>query len=130
MADEGLKLDPYNADLYDLKSNACLFLSDFKCAVDALETMYATDSTKADTLFFTKISAAAAEGEKPDTARLLKWSQAGVKKYPDNPTLLGYLNRAYSMSGPVDSVISVTNRIIAKDTTEPVCGGPGGGQGA
>jgi tetratricopeptide (TPR) repeat protein len=117
VADAGLKIDPYNADLYDLKSNACLFLSNFKCAVDALETMYATDSTKADTLFFTKISAAAAEGEKPDTARLLKWSQAGVKKYPDNPTLLGYLNRAYAMAGPVDSVVSVTNRIIAKDTT-------------
>jgi tetratricopeptide (TPR) repeat protein len=118
VADEGLKLDPYNADLYDLKSNACLFLSDFKCAVDALETMYATDSTKADTLFYTKISAAASEGEKPDTVRLLKWAQAGTRKYPDNPTLLGYLNRAYSLAGPVDSVISVTNRIIAKDTTE------------
>ena len=117
VADEGLKIDPYNADLYDLKSNACLFLSNFKCAVDALETMYATDSTKADTLFFTKISAAAAEGEKPDTARLLKWSQIGVRKYPDNPTLLGYLNRAYSMTGQVDSVVSVTTRIIAKDTT-------------
>src|SRR5688572_178409 len=117
VADEGLKLDPYNADLYDLKSNACLFLSDFKCAVDALETMYATDSTKADTLFFTKISAAAAEGENPDKVRLLKWSQIGVRKYPNNPTLLGYLNKAYSLSGPVDSVISVTNRIIAKDTT-------------
>jgi tetratricopeptide (TPR) repeat protein len=120
VADEGLKIDPYNADLYDLKSNACLFLSNFKCAVDALETMYATDSTKADTLFFTKISAAAAEGEKPDTARLLKWAQAGVKKYPDNPTLLGYLNRAYAMAGPVDSVVSVTNRVIAKDTTAVV----------
>ena len=120
VADEGLKIDPYNADLYDLKSNACLFLSDFKCAVDALETMYATDSTKADTLFVTKISAAAAEGEKPDTAKLLKWSQAGVKKYPDNPTLLGYLNRAYAMTGPVDSVVSVTNRIIAKDSTAVV----------
>jgi tetratricopeptide (TPR) repeat protein len=120
VADEGLKLDPYNPDLYDLKSNACLFLSDFKCAVDALETMYATDSTKADTLFFTKISAAAAEGEKPDTARLLKWTQIGVRKYPDNMTLLGYLNRAYSLSGPVDSVVAVTNRIIAKDTTAVV----------
>jgi tetratricopeptide (TPR) repeat protein len=120
VADEGLKIDPYNADLYDLKSNACLFLSNFKCAVDALETMYATDSTKADTLFFTKISAAAAEGEKPDTAKLLKWSQAGVKKYPDNPTLLGYLNRAYAMTGPVDSVVAVTNRIIAKDSTAVV----------
>jgi tetratricopeptide (TPR) repeat protein len=120
VADEGLKIDPYNADLYDLKSNACLFLSNFKCAVDALETMYATDSTKADTLFFTKISAAAAEGEKPDTTRLLKWAQLGVKKYPDNPTLLGYLNKAYTLSGQTDSVIAVTNRLMAKDTTDVV----------
>jgi predicted Zn-dependent protease len=116
VADEGLKIDPYNADLYDLKSNACLFLSNFKCAVDALETMYATDSTKADTLFFTKIAAAAAEGEKPDTARLLKWTQIGVKKFPDNPTLLGYLNRAYTMTGQVDSAVATTNRLMAKDT--------------
>ncbi len=118
IADSGLKLDPYNADLYDLKSNACLFLGDFKCAVDALETMYATDSTKADTLFFTKISAAASEGENPDKVRLLKWSQIGVRKYPNNPTLLGYLNKGYMMNGQTDSVVSVTNRIIAKDTTE------------
>jgi tetratricopeptide (TPR) repeat protein len=117
VADEGLKIDPYNADLYDLKSNACLFLSDFKCAVDALETMYATDSTKADTLFFTKISAAAAEGEKPDTVRLLKWAQKGGQKYPDNPTIGGYLLRAYALSCQTDSVVSVTQRVIQKDTT-------------
>src|SRR4029078_3140753 len=84
VADEGLKLDPYNADLYDLKSNPCLFLSDLKCAVDALETLYATDSTKADTLFFTKISAAVAEPAVPDTVRLLKWSQVATRKYPNN----------------------------------------------
>lgn len=116
VADEGLRLDPYNADLYDLKSNACLFLSDFKCAVDALETMYATDSTKADTLFFTKISVAAQEGG--DVTRLLKWSQIGARKYPNNSTLLGYLNKAYALAGPADSVIAVASRIIAKDTTE------------
>jgi tetratricopeptide (TPR) repeat protein len=148
VADEGLKLDPYNADLYDLKSNACLFLSDFKCAVDALETLYQTDSTKADTLFFTKIAAAAAEPAVPDTvrllkgartqadsqkvraeaaaggvadtARLLKWTQIGVRKYPDNRTLLGYLDRAYTLTGQTDSVVAVTNRIMAKDTTAVV----------
>ena len=32
---EGLKLDPNNWDLYDLKSNACLFQSDFPCAIDS-----------------------------------------------------------------------------------------------
>jgi tetratricopeptide (TPR) repeat protein len=148
VADEGLKLDPYNADLYDLKSNACLFLSDFKCAVDALETLYQTDSTKADTLFFTKIAAAAAEPNVPDTAKLLKgartsadsqqvrasaaaggiadtarlrkWAQIGVRKYPDNPTLLGYLNKAYTLTGQTDSVVAITNRLMAKDTTAVV----------
>ena len=120
VADEGLKLDPYNADLYDLKSNACLFLSDFKCAVEALETLYATDSTKADTLFFTKIAAAASEGEQPDTAALLKWTQIGTRKYPDNPTLLSYLNRAYTLAGQTDSVVAVTNRLMAMDTTDVV----------
>ena len=148
VANEGLKIDPYNADLYDLKSNACLFLSDFKCAVDALETLYATDSTKADTLFFTKIAAAAGEPAVPDTVkqlqaartladsqkvrtdaaaggvadtvRLLKWAQVGVRKYPDNPTLLGYLNKAYTLTHQTDSVIAVTNRIMAKDTTDVV----------
>jgi tetratricopeptide (TPR) repeat protein len=116
VADEGLKIDPNNADLYDLKSNACLFLGDFKCAVDALETMYATDSTKADTLFFSKISVAAQEGK--DAHRLVKWAQIGNRKYPNNPTLLRYLNTGYAMSGQTDSLIAVANRIIAKDTTE------------
>jgi tetratricopeptide (TPR) repeat protein len=116
VADEGLKLDPNNADLYDLKSNACLFLGDFKCAVDALETMYATDSTKADTLFFSKISVAAQEGK--DAQRLVKWAQIGNRKYPNNPTLLRYLSSGYAMTGQTDSLIAVANRIIAKDTTE------------
>jgi len=31
---------------------------------------------------------------------------------------LGYLNKGYMMNGQTDSVVSVTNRIIAKDTTE------------
>ena len=66
VADEGLKIDPNNAELYDLKSNACLFQSDFKCAVDALDQAYAVDSTKADTHASTKMGrgapAAAAAG--------------------------------------------------------------------
>jgi tetratricopeptide (TPR) repeat protein len=116
VADEGLQLDPNNADLHDLKSNACLFLSDFKCAVDELQTMYSIDSTKADTLFFSKISVAAQEGK--DAPRLVKWSQIGLRKYPNNATLLRYLNTGYAMSGQTDSMIATTNKIIAKDTTE------------
>jgi tetratricopeptide (TPR) repeat protein len=120
VAEEGLKIDPYNPELYDLRANACLFLNDFACAITALERKYATDSTKADTLFFVKMSAAATGGEVVDTARLLQWAQAGARKYPDNLTILGYLNQAYAMTGQIDSTVGVTRRIIAKDTTAVV----------
>ena len=46
--------------------------------------------------------------------------RSGVRKYPDNPTLLGYLNKAYTLTGQTDSVVAVTNRIMAKDTTDVV----------
>ena len=115
VAEEGLKIDPYNPELYDLKANACLFLTDFACALGALEKMYAIDSTKADTLFFTKMTAAAVEAA--DTARLLQWAQIGSRKYPGNLELLNYLNQAYVMTKQLDSSSAVTHRILTKDTT-------------
>ena len=110
IADSGIRNDPYNSDFYDLKSNACLFLSDFKCAIDALEQGYAIDSTKADTLFFTKITVAAQQ--QPDTARLLKWAKIANKKYPTNITLLQSLGKAYSLSGQLDSSAAVAQRLV------------------
>lgn len=115
VADEGLKRDPYNWSLYDLKSNACLFLSNFKCAVDALEAAYQVDSTRADSLFYRKISVAAAQ--QPDTVRLGKWATKGIVKYPDNVELLGYANQYYALTGKADSTVAVTRKLITLDTT-------------
>ena len=116
VADEGLALDPTNADLWDLKSNACLFSGDYKCAVDALEQVFGNDSTKADSSFYTKITVAA--GAQPDTVRLLKWAQRGAKKYPTNVPLLEQLMKAYGLSGQPDSVVAVANRILKEDPND------------
>ena len=116
VADEGLKIDPNNWELYDLKSNACLFQSDFKCAIDALAQAYAVDSTRADSSFYKKIAVAAAQ--QPDTARLLEWSQRGLKKYPDNVELLGYAEQAYLLTGQTDSVVAIAKRLLAADPTQ------------
>ena len=116
VADEGLKIDPNNWELYDLKSNACLFQSDFKCAIDALAQAYAVDSTRADSSFYKKIAVAAAQ--QPDTARLLQWSQRGLKKYPDNVELLGYAEQAYLLTGQTDSVVAIAKRLMAADPTQ------------
>ncbi|HJS48037.1 MAG TPA: hypothetical protein VJ773_08650 [Gemmatimonadales bacterium] len=114
VAEEGLALDPANPDLYDLKSNACIFLGDYACAVDALEQVIVNDPTKADTLFYVKITATAAA--KPDTARLLRWAQEGVQKYPDNASLLNQVTTAYTLAGQWDSVVSAGGRLMQRDT--------------
>jgi tetratricopeptide (TPR) repeat protein len=144
VADEGLQLDPANADLWDLKSSACLFQDTpqkNKCAVEALEQVFALDSTKADTTFFTKITFAASRpvridtlhipgdsaGTKPahdsivgvpDNERFVKWSRMGVAKYPNNGILIGQLAQAYSVAGPLDSAVSVTRRLMAVDSSD------------
>jgi tetratricopeptide (TPR) repeat protein len=64
VADEGIKLDPANADFWDLKFSACISQGKpekNKCAIEALEQVYALDSTKADTTFFTKMSFATSQ---------------------------------------------------------------------
>lgn len=116
VAEEGLEIDPQNADLWDLKSNACLYAEDYACAIDALEMAFSVDSTKADTTFFQKITFATSR--QPDTTRFLRWSKAGVQKYPDNPIMLEQLIQAYGYAGPVDSVVAVTRRLVAINNTD------------
>ncbi len=128
VADEGLALDPSNWDLYDLKSNACLFAAKYNCAVEALAKAYETDSTRADTLFFAKISAAAEQrladtlpvATSADTATYVRWAQTASHRYPTNLTLLQNLNKAYSYSGQVDSSLAVTRRLMAVDSNNVV----------
>lgn len=116
VAEEGLEIDPQNADLWDLKSNACLYAEDYACAIDALEMAFSVDSTKADTTFFQKITFAASR--QPDTTRFLRWSRAGVAKYPNDPIMLEQLIQAYGYAGPVDSVVAVTQRLVAINNSD------------
>ncbi|MEO8226089.1 MAG: hypothetical protein ABI637_01600 [Gemmatimonadota bacterium] len=125
VADEGLRLDSTNWDLRDLKSNACLFAAKYKCAVDVLAEAYQMDPTRADTLFFAKIGAAAEQrladtlppATSADTATYVKWAMTASQRYPNNITLLQNLNKAYSYSGKVDSSVAVTKRLLAADST-------------
>lgn len=149
VADEGLQIDAANADLYDLKSSACLFQDTpekTRCAIEALEKVHELDPTKADTTYFTKITFAASRpslvvrgrvdslgkvvstgtsgGARDttmavvDSVRFLKWAQKGHEKYPENAVLLGQLAEAYSRAGPVDSAVSVTKQLMAKDSSD------------
>jgi hypothetical protein len=109
-------MDSTNSEWWDLKSNACLYLEDFDCAVDALEQVFAVDSARADSAFYNKISVAASQ--QPDTARLLRWARRGAAKYPQSPTALDHLVTAYSYAGPSDSTVAAVHRLMALDSTD------------
>ena len=115
VAKEGLRLDPSNADLWDLLSNAYATAGDYGQAIQSLEHVYLEAPDRADSTFFLKVTVFAAV--QPDTAALLKWARLGVDKYPDNSTLLGQLVTAYSLAGPTDSLVAVTSRLMVLDTT-------------
>lgn len=125
VADEGLALDPSNWDLYDLKSNACLFASNFKCAVEVLEQAYAVDSSRADTLFFAKIGASAEQrladtlprATAADTASYVKWAGIGYARYPNNLVILQNRVKSFTYTGQVDSSVSATKALLKVDST-------------
>ncbi len=118
VAKEGLRLDPTNADLWDLLSNAYATGGDYGQAIEALEHVYTEAPDRADSTYFLKVTVFAAV--QPDTAALLKWSRIGVDKYPNNPTLLGQLVMAYSLAGPTDSLVAVTSRLMVLDPAAAV----------
>lgn len=144
VADEGIALDPVNADMWDLKFGACIAQErpeKNRCAVEALEHVFELDSTKADTTFFTKITYAASRsvridtvklradstGTRPardsvvsviDTARFLKWSQRAVAKYPNNGILIGQKCQAFSVAQQVDSAVVCVKQLMTVDSSD------------
>lgn len=120
VADEGLKLDPTNPDLWDLKSTACLVQGTpekNKCALEALEQVYALDSTKADTLFYQKILFVASQ-DSTQPQPYVKWARAATTKYDQNAYFLGELVRAYGYAGDVDNLVATTRRLVAVDKSD------------
>ncbi len=115
IADEGLSRDPYNPDLYDLKANAHAVAGEFPEALAALAAIYDIDSTAVDSTYFLKVTVFADAAA--DSVALMHWAEVGVRKYPENITLLEQLAGAYVMAGELDSAIVATARLNELDPT-------------
>ncbi len=128
VADSGLKIDPANADLLDLKSNACAFLSDFKCAMEAINQRWQLDSVRSDTLFLAKAVAFSEQRladtmprpTKQDTLDYISWVRRSAAKSPNNPQVLASLVRAYGFAGQPDSALAITRKLMAVDSTNVI----------
>ena len=115
-------LDPANADLWDLRASACLFQEDkrekVRCALESIDQVYALDTAKADTLFITKAIYAATRDSAPDTTRLVRWTTLGMKKYPTNSAILAGRVTAFAWTGPIDSLVAATQKLMSVDSTD------------
>ena len=122
VANEGIALDSLNADMWDLRAGACLFQEDkpekVRCALESIDQVYALDSTKADTFFVTKAIYAATRDSAPDTTRLAKWTELGLRKYPTNGPILAGRITLFSWTGPLDSLVGATRNLMAVDSSD------------
>lgn len=121
VADRGIALDSLDMTMWDLRSSACVFQQKYNCAVQSLEQMLSIDSTRADSnfLFRLAVTAGSAASDSADLrAKFLHWSQVGAAKYPTNTNLVGQLLQAYKAAGMTDSVLKVTDRVLALDSTD------------
>lgn len=83
LADEWLARQPGDLEFVQLRTRACFEGERWGCAVESLGEQYRLDSALArDSVFYRQIlSAAQAAG---DTQAMLRWSQAGIERYPNN----------------------------------------------
>ncbi len=118
VADEGLKLDPGNIDVVELRANARAFRENYSGALDDLEHIVELDSTRGDSTFYVKYLVFASQ--KPDTARLVRWAARALGKFPENLTLIKQSVGAYSQVGASESLLRALNLLVKLDTASAV----------
>jgi tetratricopeptide (TPR) repeat protein len=116
VADEGLKLDGGNPDLYDLRANARIFRENYNGALDDLDQIAQLDSTRADSTFYVKYLVTATASNQPDTARIIKYASLATRKFPDNTTLLKQAMSGFAQVGANDSLLTALNQLIRSDS--------------
>jgi hypothetical protein len=121
VADRGIALDSLNTTMWELRSSACVFQQKYTCAVNSLEQVMAIDSAKADSTFIfrTTVTAGMVAADSAELkAKFLHWAQVGTRRWPTNKNLVAQLLQAYSINGMTDSVLVVTDRVLALDSTD------------
>jgi tetratricopeptide (TPR) repeat protein len=115
VADEGLKLDPGNPDLYDLRANARIFRENYNGALSDLEQIIVLDSTRADSTFYMKYLVVATSAPTPDTTRIVHTSSIAARKFPQNTTLFKQVIGAYALVGARDSLQAGLGKLASID---------------
>jgi tetratricopeptide (TPR) repeat protein len=115
--DEGLASNPGDMPLLTLKQRACVEGALWGCALEAMEGLFAVDTTLAtDSLFYTGIFAAAQAGE--DGAAMLRWSGRAVERFPQSVSLWRARAAALKAANNRDGALEAYDRILALDSSQ------------
>lgn len=120
IAQDAIGRDPSNPDMHNLLATACLVQDKPDknlCAIKAMEMVFTLDTAKADTFNLAKVLYIASR-DSANAAVYVKWGQFAARKFPTNASLLNELVKGYELTGPVDSAVAVTRRLVAVDKVD------------
>ena len=117
LLDEGLKVQPGDAQLLDMKLTICTEASNFRCALDVWVAKFDHDTALRGDTTFLKPALGAAQ-QVADTQALLKFTEAAVHHFPNNPVYIRARAGAFELAGKTDSALVYYKKALAVDPND------------
>jgi len=117
LLDEGLKVQPGDTQLLDMKLTICTEASNFRCALDVWVAKFDHDTAVRGDTTFLKPALGAAQ-QVADTQALLKFTEAGFHHFPTNPVYIRARAGAFELAGKTDSALVYYKKALAVDAND------------
>jgi len=117
LLDEGLKIQPGDSQLLDMKLTICTEASNFRCALDVWIAKFDHDSAVRGDTTFLKPALGAAQ-QVSDTQALLKFTEAAVRSHPNNVSFVKARAGAFELGGKTDSALVYYKKALAVDPND------------
>ena len=117
LLDEGLKVQPGDAQLLDMKLTICTEASNFRCALDVWVAKFDHDTALRGDTTFLKPALGAAQ-QVSDTQALLKFTEAAVRSHPSNVSFIKARAGGFELAGKTDSALVYYKKALAVNTND------------
>jgi len=117
LLNDGLKLQPGDSQLLDMKLTICTEASNFRCALDVWIAKFDHDSAARNDSTFLKPALGAAQ-QVSDTQALLKFTEAAIRRFPNNVAFVKARAGAFELGGQPDSAIGYYKKALAVDPND------------
>jgi tetratricopeptide (TPR) repeat protein len=117
LLDDGLKVQPGESQLLDMKLTICTEASNFRCALDVWVAKFEHDTAARGDTTFLKPAIGAAQ-QVSDTGALLKFTEAANRHYPNNLSFIKARAGAFELAGKTDSALFYYRKALAADPND------------